>query len=81
VRITEADGYWQLTATANCATLVRYESGSRWGGIVPQWLVDDSNAKLAQEALANLKQWAEHHYQEYETYAVLADFPSHRHCH
>ena len=56
-------------------------SGSRWSGLVPQWLVDSTNVRLAHEALTNLKAWAETHYSEYSTYAELEDFPPYRNCH
>ena len=81
LRIQQAEGYWLLTALPDCNTLVRYESGSRWGGMIPQWLVNKSNRDLAREALLNLKQWTETHYREYETNDE--NYPSitvHRHC-
>ena len=57
-RIQHAAGYWRLTALDNCSTLVRYEAGSRWGGNIPQWLVNRLNQRIAQQALRNFQQWA-----------------------
>lgn len=64
-RIRQAEGHWQLQALDQCRTQVRYEAGNRWGGNVPQWLVDRMNAQLAQEALQNLRKWAPDHYRDY----------------
>jgi len=66
LRIQQASGYWQLSALDQCQTRVRYEAGSRWGGLVPQWLVDQTNARLAEETLLNLQRWAASHYQDYK---------------
>ncbi len=57
-RIQSASGYWELTALGDCQTQVRYESGSDWGGAIPQWLVNRLNRTLAVQALQNLQQWA-----------------------
>lgn len=80
LRIQKAEGYWQLTAQGQCRTHVRYQSGSQWGGLIPQWLVDHSNQQLAQEALINLKAWAETHYQEYTSYESLDLLTAHHDC-
>jgi hypothetical protein len=57
-RIPQAQGYWLLTAQPDCRTRVTYEAGSRWGGNVPQWLVNRMNLRIARSALQNLQQWA-----------------------
>lgn len=81
LRIQQAEGYWLLTALPDCKTQVRYESGSRWGGMIPQWLVNKSNRELAQEALLNLKQWTETHYREYKDHDEnYSSITVHQHC-
>lgn len=84
LRIRFAEGHWLLSALENCQTRVQYQSGSRWGGLIPQWLVDSSNADLAVESLNNLKHWAEQHYRDYQNdyakYSYLDAPPRHRTC-
>lgn len=81
LRIEQAEGYWLLTALADCKTHVRYESGSRWGGMIPQWLVNKSNRDLAREALLNLKQWSETHYRNYRSNDENhSSITVHQHC-
>lgn len=79
-RIQQAQGYWLLTALEDCQTRVRYQSGSQWGGLIPQWLVDRSNRQLAETALLNLKRWAESHYTRYTTDASLHLLTAHHTC-
>lgn len=80
LRIEFAQGHWLLTALDNCKTRVQYQSGSRWGGMIPQWLVDSSNESLAEESLSRLKNWAERHYKDYHTYEFLDASQIHRNC-
>lgn len=79
-RIRAAEGYWQLVALDQCQTQVRYEAGNRWGGNVPQWLVDRMNAQLAREALNNLREWAPAHRQQYGKPAYLREVELHANC-
>lgn len=88
LRIEQAEGFWLLSAIEKCQTQVHYESGSRWGGLIPQWLVDSTNARIATTALENLKAWSEPLYQaqrqqthpEYKTYDFLTPAPLHDPC-
>ncbi len=80
VRIELAEGYWLLTAQENCTTHIRYQSGSRWGGRIPQWLVNNMNRSLAIEALINLKQWAPQHADDYTAYDFINPIPRHENC-
>lgn len=80
IRLQQAEGSWQLTALPNCKTHVRYQSGSRWGGAIPQWLVNKMNRTLAVEALSNLRQWAPQHYGDYQKYDYLDPVPLHQDC-
>ena len=79
-RIPEAEGYWLLEALDQCRTRLRYEAGSRWGGNVPQWLVNRMNARLAREALQNLRDWAPAHYRDYAKPDYLNDVTLHAQC-
>lgn len=81
LRIRTAEGHWLLTALESCTTRVQYQSGSRWGGMIPQWLVDSTNARLAKDALTALKPWAEQHYKDYTAYDFLPASTLHRTCH
>lgn len=85
LRIQTATGHWLLTALPQCQTRVQYQSGSRWGGLVPQWLVDSTNERLAGDALTALQRWSEQHYQDYldkdtHAYDFLPESPLHRNC-
>ena len=81
LRIRQAEGHWLLSALDHCRTRVRYQSGSRWGGVIPQWLVNSSNRDLAVEALLNLSQWAQHHHREYEgNNDLYPQITAHHHC-
>lgn len=80
VRIEQSEGYWLLTALEHCQTQLRYQSGSKWGGNIPQWLVNKMNRTLAIEALSNLKSWAPRHYKEFSPYDYLAPTPLHKDC-
>lgn len=79
-RIQQAEGYWQLTALENCHTRVRYEAGNRWGGTVPQWLVDKMNARIAATALQNLQQWAPAQIRNHSAADFLQEVPAHADC-
>ena len=79
-RIRTAEGHWQLEALDQCQTRVRYEAGNRWGGNVPQWLVDRMNARLAREALLNLREWAPAHRKDYGKPAYLHEVNLHANC-
>lgn len=81
LRIREAEGYWLLSALPECKTRVRYQSGSRWGGMIPQWLVNTSNRDLAVAALMNLKRWVETDYSQYEADdETVATITAHNRC-
>ena len=79
-RIRQAQGYWLLTAAADCVTQVRYEAGSAWGGNVPQWLVNRINRRVTASALRNLQQWAPAQTESNATPDYLQPVLDHAHC-
>lgn len=79
-RIREANGYWLLTAQADCTTEVRYEAGSHWGGTVPQWLVNRINRRVTASALENLQHWAPRQTRSNIPPDFLQPVPRHAHC-
>ncbi len=79
-RVQSSMGHWQLTALPGCQTRVRFEAGSQWGGVFPQWLADKSNVEVAIETVVNLKQWAADHYKDYQPYDFLQASVLHENC-
>lgn len=79
-RITAADGYWLLTALPDCHTHVRYESGSVWGGNIPQWLVNQLNVRISRTALLNLRAWAPGQPRHASIPEFLQPVPEHAQC-
>ena len=80
VRIRQAEGSWTLTALPGCRTRVRYQAGNRWGGNVPQWLVNRLNVRISREALQQLQQWAPAHIIQYPPSTIVSKVLLHEHC-